>query len=162
MRNQRLAAAWSAARGRFAGAAPRLARVAAVANERISLSAFAAALSGPSAIAVVKRRYGARVSYSRNVPARPLQRVRTQAGRRTRSGRCTRPTRSNHRARACARTITLSGSFTSTGRVGAHGSRFTGRLGGHALAPGAYQLLAVPIVNGVAGRAGVAAFRIVR
>jgi hypothetical protein len=38
----------------------------------------------------------------------------------------------------------LPGSFTQSGRGGANHFRFTGRLGGKTLAPGAYQLTAIP------------------
>jgi hypothetical protein len=53
------------------------------------------------------------------------------------------------------------GSFTRRDRAGANDFRFTGRVAGHALSPGSYQLQATPRYHGVLGSTVAAAFRIV-
>jgi hypothetical protein len=60
----------------------------------------------------------------------------------------------------CTRDVLLHGSFAHAGAAGANSLRFSGRLRGHALAPGSYLLIATS--TGDAGRASASApFRIV-
>jgi len=71
-----------------------------------------------------------------------------------------KPTR--HPGRPCIRAVSL-GSFTHVDVAGANHFRFSGRLHGHALARGAYRLVAVP--KNAGGRTGTArsiAFKIIR
>lgn len=139
------------------------AALAAVGRVTVSPIAFAAAPSGPSAVAAARRRYGTTVTYTLNQPATVRFTVlQPQSGRRAKGGRCVKPTRANRRARRCVRMVTLAGSFTRTGRAGTNRFRFTGRLAGRKLKPGSYQLVATPSAAGKVGRASRAAFRVIR
>jgi hypothetical protein len=53
------------------------------------------------------------------------------------------------------------GSFTRRDRTGENDFQFTGRVAGHALRPGSYELQATPRYRGALGTAVTAAFRIV-
>jgi Ca2+-binding RTX toxin-like protein len=135
--------------------------LAAVGTETLSPTAFAAAPSGPSALAA-KRHYGTKVRYTLNQTASVrFTVVQPQPGRKARGGRCVKPTRANRKARKCTRLVALAGSFTRTGTAGANSFRFTGRLAGHKLKPGKYQLVATPSAGGRTGRAASASFRII-
>jgi hypothetical protein len=106
----------------------------------LSPSAFAASRSGPSVR--TGRGRGTRVTYRLSEAARTTFRVqRVLPGRRVR-GRCVRPTRSNRGKRSCRRHRTLRGSFHDKASAGRNRFRFSGRLAGHALRPGAYRLVA--------------------
>lgn len=131
---------------------------------RVLPSTFSAARSGPT---VTKRRTrGARVSYS--VRSRGAVRFtvrQSRPGRRKGSGstaRCVSATRENRNAARCTRTVTLAGSFTQTAVKGTNSFRFTGRLGGRRLKPGAYTLVATPRAGTRSGRSATSRFRITR
>jgi hypothetical protein len=72
-------------------------------------------------------------------------------GRLTR-GRCTALTRSDRRHRPCTRPVVLRGTTVVAGSAGANAFAFTGKLGGRALVPGSYRLLATPTADGIAGQ----------
>jgi hypothetical protein len=75
---------------------------------------------------------------------------------------CVSPPRGKRgkRGKRCTRDLPVHGSFASAGAAGANSLRFTGRLHGHALAPGSYLLIAT--YSGAAGRASASSpFRIV-
>lgn len=60
----------------------------------------------------------------------------------------------------CTRVVALASSFTHTGSAGANRFRFTGRIGGRALPPGAYRLDATPTrTTGGVGPAATRGFR---
>ncbi len=131
---------------------------------RVLPSAFSAARSGPS---VTRRRTrGARVSYS--VRSRGAVRFtvrQSRPGRRKGSGdsaRCVSATSANRNAAKCTRTVTLAGSFTQTAERGTNSFRFTGRLGGRRLRPGAYTLVATPRVGTTSGPSATSRFRITK
>jgi hypothetical protein len=62
-------------------------------------------------------------------------------GRRV-GGECRKQTVANRGKKKCARFRALKGSFTDQGAAGANGFRFSGRIGGRALKPGKYRLVA--------------------
>ncbi len=64
-----------------------------------------------------------------------------------------------HHGRSCTR-FTPVGSFTHGDVAGANRFHFTGRVNGHALAPGGYELSATPVAGGVTGRTRTVVFRI--
>jgi hypothetical protein len=135
--------------------------VAAVSRETLSPSAFPAAPSGPSAL-TAKRRYGTKVRYTLNEAASvTFTVVQPQPGRRAAGGRCVKATRANRRARRCTRLVALPGSFRRASGAGANSFRFTGRLAGHKLKPGKYQLVATPRAGAKTGRTASASFRII-
>ena len=72
-------------------------------------------------------------------------------GRLTR-GRCMAPTRSDRHHRRCTRSVVLRGTTVIAGRAGTDAFTFTGRIGGRALVPGRYRLLATPSTDGIAGQ----------
>jgi len=73
---------------------------------------------------------------------------------------CVAPTHGATHGKRCTRDVLLHGSFAHAGLAGANSLRFSGRLHGHALAPGSYLLIAT--YTGNAGRASASApFRIV-
>jgi hypothetical protein len=85
-------------------------------------------------------------------------------GRRHGSGRrerCVAPPRPLQ-GRRCTRTVVLHGSFTLTGTQGTNRLHFSGRLGGHRLAPGTYALVATPRTHHGSAPESPIAFRILR
>ena len=113
-----------------------------VSGEKLSPTAFAAAPSGPAALAT-RRRFGTKVSYTLNLSASVrFTVVHPQAGRRAKGSHCVKATRRNRRARRCTLLVTIRGSFTLRARAGANSFRFTGRLGARKLTPGSYRLIA--------------------
>ena len=134
-----------------------------VSRATITPSRFAAAPSGRSVVAAVRRSRGARVSFALNMAATVrFTVVQPRTGRRTRRGTCAKATNRTHRAHACTRLALLPGSFTVRAHAGDSSLRFTGRLGRHSLKPGRYQLAATPSAGGHSGRARHAAFSIIR
>ena len=131
---------------------------------RVLPSAFSAARSGPSV--TQRRTRGAKVSYSVAAGAAVRFTVRqARTGRRKGSGkaaRCVSATRANRKAAKCTRTVTRAGSFTQTAKRGTNSFRFTGRLGGRPLKPGAYTLVATPRAASGTGRSATSRFRITR
>jgi hypothetical protein len=107
---------------------------------QLSPTAFLAAARGPSIAS--RRPIGTRVSYTLSEPATVTFNVERGAkGHRVR-GKCMRPTRGNRSPRRCVRYVALTGSFAHVGRSGSNSFKFTGRLRGRKLRPGAYRLQA--------------------
>jgi Ca2+-binding RTX toxin-like protein len=108
-------------------------------------------------------RRGAQVRYTLSAPAKVTFRVeRAKAGRRV-NGRCVRPTASDRRAKRCTRWARVRGSLTRQGAAGTNVFRFSGRIGGRRLRPGAYRLVAVARdSSGAASKPARARFRIAR
>ncbi len=136
----------------------------AAAKLSVSPRTFAAGRRGPSVQMTKRRTSGAKVSYSVNVPATVRFTVRqARSGRRAGRGktaRCLPATRRNRKAAKCTRTVQLGGGFTQIAKGAANSFRFTGRLGGRPLKPGAYTLVATPTAGGRSGRPASARFRI--
>jgi len=78
--------------------------------------------------------------------------LRPAAGVR-RGSRCVKPSKPKRgmRVRHCTRYVSV-GSFSHTDVAGRNHLRFTGRLKGRKLKPGAYVLSATPRANGLTGR----------
>jgi hypothetical protein len=135
--------------------------VATVSHEKLSPASFAAARTGSSATAAKTPHTGTIVSYTLDEPASVRFTVAArEPGRKTSRGHCTTPTKANRHAVACTGLVPLTGSFTRAGLAGTKRFRFTGRLSGHPIKPGAYQLVATPTHNGKTGNAATAAFHI--
>ncbi len=129
---------------------------------RVAPPAFAALASGPSARAATfaTRLFGPLVTFRIDRPASVTYRVaRRLAGRRAR-GRCVAPARAASGARACLRLAPVPGRFLRAANAGSNRLRFSGRVGGRALRPGSYRLLATARAGGAAGPTARAAFRI--
>jgi DNA-binding beta-propeller fold protein YncE len=104
---------------------------------------------------------GARIGYTDSAAASTtftvLARVISRRGGRGCKARSHRRTR--RRPSGCVRYVSL-GSFTHVDLAGHNELRFSGRLDGHALAPGRYRLQAVPMLGGRAGEPASASFAI--
>lgn len=142
---------------------PTLPVLARLSRFALSLHTFRAAPAGPSALSPTSHlRFGTIVSYTLNQPASvQFEVTRMLAGRRGGGGRCVAPGRSNHGARKCTRLVAVRGTFTRSGVVGVNRFRFTGRIGGVRLRPGAYRLSAVPSAGGTRGAPATIGFRII-
>lgn len=86
---------------------------------------------------------------------------RALPGQRTR-GRCTALNRGERRHHPCARLALLPGRISMSGIAGANAFTFTGVIGGHALMPGSYRLLATPTTNAGTGNQQQTSFKITR
>jgi hypothetical protein len=137
------------------------AELASVGSETVSPAAFPAAPHGSSAVTAM-RRYGAEVAYTLNMASDVRFTIAKLEPGRASSGRCVRPTQANYRARGCIRLVALPGDFTRTGSAGVNRFRFTGRLAGHKLATGSYQLITTPMAGGKVGHTTTAAFRVIK
>lgn len=97
------------------------------------------------------------VSYNLNVAATVTFTFKRQAPGRRIKGRCVKPTKTNRKHKRCTRLIKVRGRITRTGSAGANKFAFNGRISGHRLGSGIYQLIATP----AGGAAHKVTFRIV-
>ncbi len=153
--------------GGTAGAGGATGAVAAPALSGLALTPTAFAARSSGAAIAPPRRGGTRVAYSDTEAATTTFDVsRLLAG--VRSGRrCVTPPQhpsikhaSTKHPRPCTRVVPV-GSFSHLDRVGANGFTFTGRLRGHKLPAGGYQLAATPRAHGATGTTVSVSFRIV-
>jgi CSLREA domain-containing protein len=123
----------------------------------LSPATFKAARSGAS---IAKRQPpGTALSYNdSDVATTTFTVLRSQRGVR-KKGRCVAPAKHGHGGRPCKRFVKL-GAFTHADKAGHNSFRFTGRAGGRALKPGAYELEATPRLAGLSGAARTARFTI--
>ncbi len=106
-----------------------------------------------------KARYGAKVSWRDSEAATAsFTVVRLSAGR-TQGRSCRKPSHENRHGRRCTLKINAGG-FTHADLAGADSGRFSGRLKGHRLAAGSYELMVVPHNANGTGAAVSKAFRI--
>jgi hypothetical protein len=108
-----------------------------------------------------RRSIALRISF--NLPADAVVRltvVKLTAGRLV-ARRCVTPTRHNRKRPHCRRSSPVAGAITFQGRAGANSFVFRGRIGGRRLRPGAYKLIATPVVTGQAPPAVSTTFTIV-
>lgn len=126
----------------------------------VSPAKFLAALSGASTAAA---KTGTTVRYTLSEAASTTFTVKRLRPGRKRGGRCVKRSGPVPRAERCTRLVVVRGSFVSIGVAGPNRLRFTGRIGGKALRPGRYRLLARSrdAAGNRSDRAGVA-FRILR
>jgi hypothetical protein len=74
-------------------------------------------------------------------------------------GRCVTPTKKNRRHPKCTLLVTLPGRLTLAGKSGVNHFTLNGKIGGHNLDPGMYQLIASP--TGTRGAPSKVTFKIV-
>lgn len=131
----------------------------AVTGLKLSPSKFRAAKSGASvSTSAIRNRVRTRVSYTSSDAASVRFSVeRSSQGHRV-DGRCVKSTRSNRSRTRCTRYVRVSGSFTRNRGAGTNRFTFSGRVGGRAVKPGRYRLLATP----GAGRTVRATFGVVK
>jgi hypothetical protein len=85
-----------------------------------------------------------RVSYTLNVAGTVTFTLKRQAPGRKVKGRCVTPTRKNRKHRKCTRLVSVRGKIVKSGKAGANQFSFNGKIGGHTLGPGTYELIATP------------------
>jgi hypothetical protein len=85
-----------------------------------------------------------RISYTLNVGATVTLTLKRRLAGRKDNDRCVKPTTKNRTHRKCTRLVNVPGRLRLAGRAGANHSTFSGKIGGHQLGPGAYQLIATP------------------
>jgi hypothetical protein len=85
-----------------------------------------------------------RISYTLNVAATVTLKLKRQVTGRKVNGRCVKPTTKNRKHRKCAQLVNVPGELRLAGQAGANQSTFNGKIGGHQLAHGTYQLTATP------------------
>jgi hypothetical protein len=115
---------------------------------------FRAAKSGSSTSNVAGT--GTTVSYQDSVAASTTVTVLEAAKGHLRNGKCV----AGGGGKRCTRNVVL-GSFVHDDTAGADQFHFSGRVGGHALAPGSHLLALTPHANGHAGATTRLSFRIV-
>lgn len=135
----------------------------------LSPSAFAAASSGASIATAHAKGHkppvGSTVGYTDSEAASTtFTVVRVEQGYRVGHASCKagQPKRSKHgrRPQACTITVTL-GSFTHKDTAGRNSFRFSGRINGHALSDGSYELIAKPTLGALKGNQVQATFKII-
>ena len=135
-----------------------------IAALELSPASFRAANAGPTVAKPTQGTptRGTTVSYTDSLAgATRFTVLRVSAGRSV-GKRCVKPTQQNRDAKRCTRRVARGG-FSHTGVAGKNRLHFSGRLAGKKLAPGKYQLRAVPKnVEGRIGKALARSFTIVR
>jgi hypothetical protein len=101
-----------------------------------------------------------RVGYTLSIPARVTFTIEQMRSGRVVNRQCVAPNRRNRGSRGCVRWASLQGSFVRQGAKGDNSFAFDGRIGGHALGPGTYRLIATPSANGATGKGQAAGFKI--
>ena len=104
------------------------------------------------------RRVALRIAYRLSAPATVRFTVERALPGRVVRKRCVAPKPANRHDAGCNRLVGVPGSFTQSGGAGLNTVSFTGRIGGRALGPGDYRLLAS--ATGAAGQPDVTAFQI--
>ena len=89
-----------------------------------------------------------RVSYRLNLAAPVTITLKHEVAGRKLGRRCVTPTKKNGKHPKCTLLVNLPGRITLAGRSGANHFTFNGKIGGHNLGPGMYQLIASPTVTG--------------
>jgi hypothetical protein len=139
---------------------PPAARAGAPSLRKLAVSprVFRAARSG----AAVAARVGTTVRYRLSTPARVRFTVRRAKLGRSRGRRCARPRGRVPKRKRCNRYTRVKGRFSHKGDAGRNRFRFRGRVGGKALRPGRYRLVARPTAAGRRGAVRLRSFRIAR
>jgi hypothetical protein len=118
---------------------------------------FRAALEGAS---IAGATVGARVGFKLSAEGHVTFTVKRVLAGVAHGRSCVAPAHGGTHGKRCTRDVPVRGSFAHAGVAGANSLRFSGRVHGHALAPGSYLLIAT--YSGDAGRASASApFRIV-
>ena len=132
--------------------------VAQITNLALTPAAFVAAGSGPAVAAAAR---GTRIGYDISAAATTTFTVQRPTVGRKKGAGCVRARRRPPKAKRCTRYVRV-GAFTHADVAGKSRFRFTGRVGGRKLKPGAYRLRAVPRNSAGAGRAVTKRFRVKR
>jgi hypothetical protein len=85
-----------------------------------------------------------KVSYTLNDADTVTFTLKLKAPGRKVNGKCVKPTNNNRHKERCTRVISVDGQLVKIGHAGANSFSFNGKIAGHKLAPGTYQLTASP------------------
>jgi DNA-binding beta-propeller fold protein YncE len=85
-----------------------------------------------------------RVNYTLNGGSKVTFALKRQATGRKVRGACVKPTHKNRKHGKCVRLVSVSGSIVKSGIAGSNHFTFNGKIGGHQLGSGTYQLIATP------------------
>ena len=85
-----------------------------------------------------------RVSYTLDVSATVTFTLTREAPGRKVNGRCVKPNKKNSKRPKCTRPVSVSGKIIQSGTAGTKHFTFNGKIGGHTLGPGTYELIATP------------------
>lgn len=102
------------------------------------------------------------ISYTLNTTASVTFALTVATPGRKVGGRCVKQTSKNKSHARCTLTTPVNGTITVQGKAGANTFTFTGTIGGHTLAPGSYQLTAIPSAGGHTGTPQTVKFTLVR
>jgi hypothetical protein len=91
-----------------------------------------------------RRVISVRISYTLNLAATVTFTLKRQTPGRNVWGRCVKSTKSNSGHKRCTRSTGLSGKIAQRGKAGANEFIFNGRIGGHTIGAGTYELIATP------------------
>jgi hypothetical protein len=135
------------------------------ATKTVAVGATAGPVAAVSALKLAPSKFkpkkGTNVSFTLNVAAPVKFSVdRAAAGRRVK-GKCVKPTKKNAKAKKCTRHLAVKGSFSRNGSAGANQFHWKGRIGGKALKPGSYRLIATT-GSGLTTKIRRASFRVKR
>ncbi len=84
---------------------------------------------------------------------------RLEPGRKIK-GRCVKPSATNRKQPKCTRLVDVSGKIGRTSIAGANRFTFNGKIAGHTIDPGTYQLTATPAAGGQTGKPQSITFKI--
>jgi hypothetical protein len=104
-----------------------------------------------------KRPLKLHITYTLTAPATVTFTLKRLLPGRKVKGRCVKTTSKNNKHKHCTRHKNVAGAITSAGTTGANSFTFNGKIGGHKLGAGAYQLIAT-----TAGGSRSVKFRIAR
>ncbi len=85
-----------------------------------------------------------KLSYTLNTPATVTITLKREAPGREVRGRCVKPTDKNRKHPRCMLLVALAGGIVKTAAAGANAFTWNGKLAGHTVGPGSYQLTATP------------------
>jgi hypothetical protein len=108
------------------------------------------------------RQTALRVSFRLTVAASVSFTIQRVVPGRVVNGRCVKPTRKNRGHRRCTRVVGVPGTLVRSGTAGANSFVFDGKIGGHRLGPGSYQMTIIPAANRRAGSAQRTTFKLLR
>lgn len=98
-----------------------------------------------------------KVSYTLNGALTVTFALKRKAPGRKVRGRCVEPTKKNAKKKRCSRLVTVHGKLVKSGKAGNNKFAWNGKLAGHKLKPGSYQLTATP----TGGKPNTVTFKIV-
>jgi hypothetical protein len=91
-----------------------------------------------------KRPIKLKISYSLNTAAGVTFTLKRKVPGRKVRGKCVKQTQKNKNKKKCTLVKKVKGSITRSSTAGANTFTFNGKIGGHKLGPGTYQLIAIP------------------